>query len=122
MDTTLTQKFPFILDRNLAKANCTGNRVCTACDTVVLGDCDVSNLTFHRRLTCFYLKFIFVHNIHSDENANNFLRKFELLSQVMKTLTLITRPRRPKKDTMYPQYSLTILLHCRVVSVLISSS
>ena len=36
MDTALTQKFPFILDRNLAKANCTGNRVCTSCDTVVL--------------------------------------------------------------------------------------
>ena len=37
MDTTLPQKFPFILDRNLAKANCTENRVCTSCDTVVLG-------------------------------------------------------------------------------------
>ena len=37
MDTTLAQKFPFILDRNLAKANCTGNRVCTSCDIVVLG-------------------------------------------------------------------------------------
>ena len=36
MDTALPQKFPFILDRNLAKANYTGNRVCTACDTVVL--------------------------------------------------------------------------------------
>ena len=24
MDTALPQKFPFILDRNLAKANCTG--------------------------------------------------------------------------------------------------
>ena len=35
MDTALPQKFPFILDRNLAKANCTGNRVCTSCDTVV---------------------------------------------------------------------------------------
>ena len=30
MDTALPQKFPFILDRNLAKANC------TSCDTVVL--------------------------------------------------------------------------------------
>ena len=30
-------RFPFILDRNLAKANCTGNRVCTPCDIVVLG-------------------------------------------------------------------------------------
>ena len=37
MDTALPQKFPFILDRNLAKANCTENRVCTFCDTVVLG-------------------------------------------------------------------------------------
>ena len=36
MDTALPQKFPFILDRNLAKANCTGNRVCASCDTVVL--------------------------------------------------------------------------------------
>ena len=36
MDTALPQKFPFILDRNLAKANCTENRVCTSCDTVVL--------------------------------------------------------------------------------------
>ena len=36
MDTALPQKFPFILDRNLAKANCTGNFVCTSCDTVVL--------------------------------------------------------------------------------------
>ena len=26
MDTALPQKFPFILDRNLAKANCTENR------------------------------------------------------------------------------------------------
>ena len=37
MDTAVTQKFPFILDRNLAKANCSGNRVSTSCDTVVLG-------------------------------------------------------------------------------------
>ena len=37
MDTALPQKFPFILDRNLAKANCTGNQVCTSCDIVVLG-------------------------------------------------------------------------------------
>ena len=36
MDTALPQKFPFILDRNLAKANCTGNRACTSCDIVVL--------------------------------------------------------------------------------------
>ena len=36
MDTAHPQKFPFILDRNLAKANCTENRICTSCDTVVL--------------------------------------------------------------------------------------
>ena len=38
MDTALPLKFPFILDMNLAKDNCTGNRVCASCDTVVL-DC-----------------------------------------------------------------------------------
>ena len=27
MDTALPQKFQFILDRNLAKANCTGNHI-----------------------------------------------------------------------------------------------
>ena len=37
MDTALPQKFPFIVDRILAKANCTENLVCTPCDTVVLG-------------------------------------------------------------------------------------
>ena len=37
MNTALPQKFPFILDRNLAKANCTENHVCTPCDIVVLG-------------------------------------------------------------------------------------
>ena len=36
MDTANPQKFPFILDRNLAKANCTEGRVCTSCDKVVL--------------------------------------------------------------------------------------
>ena len=37
MDTALPQKFLFILDRNLGKANCTEDRVCTSCDKVVLG-------------------------------------------------------------------------------------
>ena len=36
MDTALPQKFPFILDRNLAKDNGTENHVCTSCDRVVL--------------------------------------------------------------------------------------
>ena len=39
MDTAIPQKFPFILDRNLAKANCTEDRVCTSCDKLVLGYC-----------------------------------------------------------------------------------
>ena len=43
MDTALPQKFPFILDRNLSKANCTENRVCTSCDTVVL----VRSIVYH---------------------------------------------------------------------------
>ena len=37
MDTALPLKFPFILDRNLAKATCTENRVGTSSDKVVLG-------------------------------------------------------------------------------------
>ena len=36
MDTALPQKFPFILDRNLAKANYTEDHVCTSCDTAVI--------------------------------------------------------------------------------------
>ena len=36
MDTALPQKLPFILDSNLAKANCTENQVCSSCDIVVL--------------------------------------------------------------------------------------
>ena len=39
MDTALTLKFPFILDRNLANADCTEDRVCTSCDTVVIDMC-----------------------------------------------------------------------------------
>ena len=37
MDTAFPQKIPFILDRNLEKANCTEDRICTSCDKVVLG-------------------------------------------------------------------------------------
>ena len=43
MDTALPQKFPFTLDGNLAKANCTGNHVCTSCDRVVL-DPDIKRI------------------------------------------------------------------------------
>ena len=46
MDTALPQKFPFILNRNLAKANCTLNRVCTSCDIVVL-DATIKDTYFH---------------------------------------------------------------------------
>ena len=45
MDTALTQKFPFILERNLAKENCTGNRICTSCDIVVLVLCIVHTIS-----------------------------------------------------------------------------
>ena len=40
MDTALPQKFPFSLDRNLAKAKCTEYRVCPSCDTVVHDNCE----------------------------------------------------------------------------------
>ena len=51
MDTALPQKFPFILDRNLAKANCT--RVCTSCDTVVLGEWLNARFLLHwKKNTC----------------------------------------------------------------------
>ena len=53
MDTALPQKFPFILDRNLAKANCTENQVCTSCDTVVL----VINISSYLGLFSFKLSF-----------------------------------------------------------------
>ena len=38
MDTALPHKFSFILDKNLAKASCTENHVCTSCDIVVFGN------------------------------------------------------------------------------------
>ena len=71
MDTALPQEFPLILDRNLS--NCTGNRVCTSCDTVVLGLClvDVEDrgwiLVFqtftHRAKSCVFLaNFVFLNN------------------------------------------------------------
>ena len=60
MDTALPQKSPFILDRNLANANCPENRVCTSCDIVVLDPklkcsnktkCNVTVLPSHHRDT-----------------------------------------------------------------------
>ena len=36
-DTGTVLKIPFILDMNLAKANCTEDRVCMSCIKVVLG-------------------------------------------------------------------------------------
>ena len=52
MDTSLQQKFPFILDRNLAKANCPENQVCTSCDAV---DVDTNKLIY-----ILYYSFIFI--------------------------------------------------------------
>ena len=51
MDRALPQKFPFILDSNLAKANCTENQICTSCDEVVLASgirqgCTASTVLF----------------------------------------------------------------------------
>ena len=54
--TALPQKFPFILDRNLA--NCTGNRVCTSCDIVVLGS-DFNN----RICNNIYIIYYYIYNI-----------------------------------------------------------
>ena len=56
MDTVLPQKFPFILDRNLAKANYTGNRVFTSCDIVVLGENVITGFQF---AVSFWLKYFF---------------------------------------------------------------
>ena len=61
MDTALPQKFPFILDRNLAKANCTGNRVCTSCDIVVLA------LTLKKR--------VLLTDTHQKEEKNSSAKK-----------------------------------------------
>ena len=57
MDTALPQKFPFILDRNLPKANCTENRVCTSCDTVVLGFAQFRNSPSLGKISFFKLNF-----------------------------------------------------------------
>ena len=81
MDTALPQKFPFILDRNLAEANCTENHVCTSCDTVVLASLKFlpillfGNITdaVARRLFCeckrhfgpqFCLQYILIYSIY----------------------------------------------------------
>ena len=53
MDTALPQKIPFILDRNLAKANCKGNHVCTSCDTVVLDPDANENMVKKNKLMLF---------------------------------------------------------------------
>ena len=60
MDTAVPQKLPFILDRNLTKANCTGNRVCTSCDIVVLGFC--SNKMDYIRQKFLYISDSVVHD------------------------------------------------------------
>ena len=68
MDTALPQKFPFILDRNLAKANCTENRVCTSCDTVVLG--------YHKKIAYFDMQYSNEYNLvqnHSSTKKNSIL-------------------------------------------------
>ena len=56
MDTALPEKFPFILDRNLAKANCTEDHVCTSCDKVVLGTAS-SNHPINQTINCSCFKY-----------------------------------------------------------------
>ena len=72
MNKALPQKFPFILDRNLAKANCTGNRVCTSCDTVVLGT-NINNSIKFISEACIPL----LSNIYKYTNNNVFPTIFE---------------------------------------------
>ena len=67
MDTALTQKLLFILDRNLAKANCTENHVCTSCDTVVLG------FYLLGRNFCLCVHIILVMKMGRGKNSNAFL-------------------------------------------------
>ena len=60
MDIEFPQKFPFILDRNLAKDNCTRNRVWASCDIVVIGFylivlsvCMITDMTSMHGKKCF---------------------------------------------------------------------
>ena len=69
MDTALPQKFPFILDRNLAKANCTENRVCMSCDTVVLAKnikCHKQNFWWTHKNICSILTSQFIEEFPSN--------------------------------------------------------
>ena len=68
MDTALPQKFPFILDRNLAKANCTENWVCTYCDIVVLAN-----------KKNYYTFFIFMHSVDRKQNIEKITTRCECL-------------------------------------------
>ena len=59
MDTALPQKLQFILDRNLAKANCTENQVCTSCDIVVVDSLAPTYSPNHlTACSCIYYKFL----------------------------------------------------------------
>ena len=64
MDTALHQKFPFILDRNLAKSNCTENRVCTSCNIVVLG-CGKKNIFLKYPFLSCDVVLAFAWNVHA---------------------------------------------------------
>ena len=66
MILALYLKFPFILDKNLAKANCTENRVCTFCDTVVLA--------FHVNSILFFN----IHQLALSKHFNDFRQIFIL--------------------------------------------
>ena len=74
MDTTLLQKFPFILDKHLAKANCTGNHFCTSCDKVVLGLSLITKQclrTYHTLFLRAFVIFPSVSGLDADHSPSN---------------------------------------------------
>ena len=79
MDTALPQKFPFILDRNLAKVNCTGNWFCTSCDIVVLGCsqyiCKCVVVTIRHNYKTVVLKRFRKHNLTLEELVCGLLKR-----------------------------------------------
>ena len=78
MDTALAQNFSFILDRNLAKANCTENHVCTSCDKVVLD---------------FYLIiFLFKWNRNFEEMSSRYERNFVEMKVLRNELEMSVAP------------------------------
>ena len=84
-DTGTVLKISFILDRNLAKANCTEDHVCTSCDKVVL----VSDIYLYvNRLLIYYWKLI-IRNISVFKNCHHRLCQQEYSDVFSNWLTAI---------------------------------